>query len=144
MFSSPATVYSAAGNYAINGSGLTANFGNYVFAQAAGNATALTVTAPLVSPPNPTLVPTPTLLNLIVPTAQLVPVILPAPTNSFSSLLAPVNAIGLFQVTFAGIDSSFSSALASLAAPQQPSLAESSIFSSPTDQTSKYFAGAKP
>jgi filamentous hemagglutinin family protein len=144
LFSSPATVYSAAGNYAINGSGLTANFGNYVFAQAAGNATALTVTAPLVSPPNPTLVPTPTLLNLIVPTAQLVPVILPAPTNSFSSLLAPVNAIGLFQVTFAGIDSSFSSALASLAAPQQPSLAESSIFSSPTDQTSKYFAGAKP
>jgi hypothetical protein len=38
------------GSYAINGSGLTANAGNYVFVQALGNATALTIqpnTAPL-------------------------------------------------------------------------------------------------
>jgi filamentous hemagglutinin family protein len=37
---------SAAGSYAITGSGLTADNGNYVFVQAAGNATALTITAP--------------------------------------------------------------------------------------------------
>ncbi|MCH7345376.1 filamentous hemagglutinin N-terminal domain-containing protein, partial [Pelomonas sp. CA6] len=43
-FSSPATTASNVGSYAINGSGLTANNGNYVFAQAAGNASALSVT----------------------------------------------------------------------------------------------------
>ena len=42
-FSSPATPTSNVGLYAINGSGLTANNGNYVFAQAAANATALTI-----------------------------------------------------------------------------------------------------
>jgi len=41
-FSSAATSASNVGSYAINGSGLSA--GNYVFAQAAGNGTALTVT----------------------------------------------------------------------------------------------------
>ncbi len=41
---------SAAGRYAINGSGLTANNGNYVFVQASGNATALTITAPNTGP----------------------------------------------------------------------------------------------
>ncbi len=44
-FTSPATSSSNVGSYAINGSGLTANNGNYTFVQAAGNATALTVTA---------------------------------------------------------------------------------------------------
>src|SRR5579862_1083294 len=43
-FTSPATTSSPAGSYAINGSGLTANNNNYTFVQAAGNATALTVT----------------------------------------------------------------------------------------------------
>jgi filamentous hemagglutinin family protein len=42
-FTSPATTASNVGNYAINGSGLTANNGNYTFQQAAGNATALTI-----------------------------------------------------------------------------------------------------
>ncbi len=42
-FTSPATTASNAGNYAINGSGLTANNGNYTFQQAAGNATAFTI-----------------------------------------------------------------------------------------------------
>ena len=42
-FTSPAIPASKVGTYAINGSGLTANNGNYNFAQAAGNATALTV-----------------------------------------------------------------------------------------------------
>ncbi|MBT8584900.1 hypothetical protein G6694_09740, partial [Polynucleobacter paneuropaeus] len=32
------------GGYAINGSGLTANNGNYTFTQAAGNSSALTIT----------------------------------------------------------------------------------------------------
>jgi filamentous hemagglutinin family protein len=153
IFTTPATTTSSAGTYAIDGSGLTANYGNYVFTQAATNATALTVTAAVVAPtppptptptPNPTPLPTPTLLNLIVPTAQLVPIVLPAPTNSFSGLLQPVNVTGLFQVTLAGTDSSFSSSFASFAGPQQPPLAESSVFSSSTDKTSKYFAGAKP
>ena len=42
-FSSSATTGSNVGVYTINGSGLTANNGNYLFAQAAGNATALTI-----------------------------------------------------------------------------------------------------
>jgi len=43
IFSTSATSASNIGSYAINGSGLTANNGNYVFVQAAGNATALTI-----------------------------------------------------------------------------------------------------
>jgi len=42
-FASPATVTSPEGQYAINGSGLAANNGNYMFVQAPSNATALTV-----------------------------------------------------------------------------------------------------
>ncbi|MBM7131386.1 MBG domain-containing protein [Dyella mobilis] len=42
-FTTGATANSNVGNYAIDGSGLTANDGNYTFTQAAGNATALTV-----------------------------------------------------------------------------------------------------
>jgi filamentous hemagglutinin family protein len=48
VFSTLATGASGVGHYAIDGSGLTANDGNYVFVQAGGNATALTITpAPL-------------------------------------------------------------------------------------------------
>ncbi len=43
-FTTPAVATSNVGSYAINGSGLIANNGNYVFVQAAGNATALTIT----------------------------------------------------------------------------------------------------
>src|SRR5205823_1048608 len=43
-FSTTATTTSAPASYAITGSGLSANNGNYIFAQAAGNATALTIT----------------------------------------------------------------------------------------------------
>ncbi len=42
-WNSPATTASNAGAYAIDGAGLSANHGNYVFAQAPANATALTV-----------------------------------------------------------------------------------------------------
>jgi filamentous hemagglutinin family protein len=42
-FTTTATPTSNVGSYAINGSGLTANNGNYVFVQAPGNATALTI-----------------------------------------------------------------------------------------------------
>ncbi len=44
-FTTMATSSSGAASYAINGSGLTANNGNYTFVQAAGNATALTIGA---------------------------------------------------------------------------------------------------
>ena len=43
-FATPATVASNVGQYASNGAGLTANNGNYVFVQAAANATAFTIT----------------------------------------------------------------------------------------------------
>src|SRR5207244_1234991 len=49
-FNSPAAPASSPGTYAINGSGLAANFGNYVFVQAAGNATALTINAATLIP----------------------------------------------------------------------------------------------
>ena len=43
VFSTTATANSNVNSYAITGSGLTANNGNYVFVQAAGNSTALTI-----------------------------------------------------------------------------------------------------
>ena len=46
VFSTTATPASPPGSYAIDGSGLTANHDNYVFVQAAGNATALTLNGP--------------------------------------------------------------------------------------------------
>ena len=46
QFDTPATAASTPGTYGIFGSGLTANHGNYVFAQAPGNATALTLNPP--------------------------------------------------------------------------------------------------
>ncbi len=53
-FTTAATGSSNVGSYAIDGAGLTANGGNYVFAQAAANATALTINpAPLVVSANP-------------------------------------------------------------------------------------------
>jgi hypothetical protein len=54
-FGTAATSSSSVGSYAINGSGLTANNGNYTFVQAVGNALALTVTqgVPLVTWINP-------------------------------------------------------------------------------------------
>jgi hypothetical protein len=55
-WTTPATPGSLPGSYPIDGSGLTANSGNYVFAQAAGNATALTLDPappPIYTPPNP-------------------------------------------------------------------------------------------
>ncbi|NYF19424.1 filamentous hemagglutinin family protein [Xanthomonas sp. JAI131] len=48
-FATAATATSNVGNYAIDGSGLTANYGNYTFAQAAGNAAALTVNPALLT-----------------------------------------------------------------------------------------------
>jgi hypothetical protein len=42
-FTTLATTQSTAGKYAVNGDGLTANDGDYIFVQAAGNAQALTV-----------------------------------------------------------------------------------------------------
>ena len=48
-FATGATATSNVGNYAIDGSGLTANNGNYTFAQAAGNAAALTVSPALLT-----------------------------------------------------------------------------------------------
>jgi autotransporter-associated beta strand protein len=49
-FTSPATTTSAPGSYAIDGGGLTANFGNYIFVQGVNNATALTVGPATVTP----------------------------------------------------------------------------------------------
>jgi filamentous hemagglutinin family protein len=48
-FTSPATSSSNVGSYAINGSGLTANNGNYLFTQAAGNTSAFTITTALLT-----------------------------------------------------------------------------------------------
>ena len=48
-FTTPATQTSNVGTYAIDGSGLTANNGKYMFEQAPGNATALTITPALLT-----------------------------------------------------------------------------------------------
>jgi trimeric autotransporter adhesin len=49
LFSTAATSSSNVGSYAVTGSGLTADNGNYIFAQAAGNATALSITPAIVN-----------------------------------------------------------------------------------------------
>ena len=53
IWTTTATLVSPVGSYPIDGSGLTANFGNYVFVQAAGNATALSVGTALPNNLNP-------------------------------------------------------------------------------------------
>src|SRR5262249_48752108 len=52
QWDTPATAASTPGTYGIFGSGLTANFGNYVFAQAPGNSTALTLNPAPANPPS--------------------------------------------------------------------------------------------
>jgi MBG domain-containing protein len=65
QFTTPATDLSPPGTYPINGSGLTADFGNYVFVQAASNATALTLDPAALPPPNVApSTPTPTNVNI--------------------------------------------------------------------------------
>lgn len=49
LFTTSATSTNNAGNYLISGSGLTANNGNYIFTQALGNNTALTISPPVSS-----------------------------------------------------------------------------------------------
>lgn len=153
LFSSPAGLSSAPGTYAINGSGLTANYGDYVFVQAAGNASALVVTPAVVTAPLPTPTPAPvpapmpspitvplptsTLLNLIVPTNPLIPPFLPAPTtDSFGILLQPTNASGLFEMDLSELTNGLSL--------QQPSLSEACIPCGADKRTAQYWAGAKP
>lgn len=51
-FTTPATASSPVGQYPINGGGLSANNGNYVFVQAAGNLTALTIVRAVQAPLN--------------------------------------------------------------------------------------------
>ncbi len=66
LFSSPATIASPPGSYAINGSGLAANFGNYIFTQAPGNASAITITAAATPIPTPAPTPTPSPTTLTI------------------------------------------------------------------------------
>ncbi|MDR3478349.1 MAG: MBG domain-containing protein, partial [Gammaproteobacteria bacterium] len=80
-FITAATVSSNAGQYAINGSGLTANLGNYIFTQAAKNASALTINP--VSPPIPNpkpIPPVPAPINI--PRSVIVSVISQAPNHN--------------------------------------------------------------
>jgi len=57
QFTSPATTASPVGRYAIDGSGLTANNGDYIFIQSPFNSTALTIEIPIpINPPgNPSI-----------------------------------------------------------------------------------------
>jgi filamentous hemagglutinin family protein len=120
-FTTLPTAASSEGSYAIDGAGLTADHGNYIFTQAVTNTVSL---------------PTPEILNLIVSTQPLLPVLLPDAGNSFASVLEPVNAIGRFQVDISNLGNSF--------ALPQPPLTESSPLSGTEGKKSKYVAGAKP
>lgn len=62
-FLTPATSSSAVGIYLINGSGLTANSGNYLFSQMGSNSTAFSIT-PSIQPTPVPIIPTPTLPSL--------------------------------------------------------------------------------
>jgi hypothetical protein len=55
LWTTAASPFSGPGTYAIDGSGLTANSGNYVFEQSAGNASALTIIAGTSSLPRPVI-----------------------------------------------------------------------------------------
>jgi len=68
-FTSAATSTSNVGSYSINGSGLTANNGNYLFTQAAGNSSAFTITqaTPIPNTPTPPVIVAPIVTNNILP-----------------------------------------------------------------------------
>ena len=95
LFSSPATISSQPGHYAINGSGLTANFGNYIFTQASGNASALTITASATPGPTPTPgrppAPQPSPFRSI--TALILPARLPSLTATYTG--AALNGVNI-------------------------------------------------
>lgn len=99
-WSTLATSTSAAGIYAILGAGLTANNANYLFAQAPGNATALTVNTPVatVNTPAPTAnTPAPT-VNTPAPTATVGMTYLP-------DVVTPANPMGAGNRGATGIGS---------------------------------------
>ena len=83
-WTTPATSTSPQGFYPIDGSGLTANHGNYVFVQAAGNATALQIGHPLPNNTGP---------STFTPPQQ------PPPTNTVN-IPSPNTGNNLFHVSF--------------------------------------------
>jgi hypothetical protein len=90
LWTTNATVASAPGSYAIDGGGLTS--GNYVFTQAAGNATALTV-GPAIAPPPAVAFTTPSSV------AWLESTVLGDSGNGTSATFNPPNIWGGFSQT---------------------------------------------
>jgi hypothetical protein len=80
---SPATTASNPGAYAIDGSGLISNNGNYVFAQAIGNASAFSITPAPVVVVAPVVVPPP----VVAPAA---PAVAPAATSVVVTTALPI------------------------------------------------------
>ena len=96
-FTSPATSSSNPGIYAINGSGLTANNGNYIFTQATGNAVAFTITPSTIIPVSVVIAPSIVTNILPVPPLALIADILNPSTNR-NNYIAP-DSTGLIAVT---------------------------------------------
>jgi filamentous hemagglutinin family protein len=154
-FNSPATTTTNIGSAAIDGSGLAANNGNYIFMQAAGNASALTVllaavtTPPMPSPPTIAIPP-----NILPTQASIVPPQIPLllavdESGSEANFLTPVNSLGLFQIdtlnTGASADSnnSFGASFPGFDTQTTP-FAQYSFFTSTNDKPETFVAGAKP
>ena len=86
-FTTAANTSSPAGSYAISGSGLVANYGDYLFVQAAGNATALTIEATTATPQTQAPAPTPT------PTPTPSPAPTPTPASVASAVTQAISSI---------------------------------------------------
>ena len=113
-FTTPATAASNVGPYAIDGSGLTADYGNYVFVQAAGNATALIVNPnPAPEPPVLTALPQP------MPADGGDDMLLPVAGNGFGSLPSIISASDFAGVTVAPDGLLLSTGLPLVVGPEQ-------------------------
>ncbi|HSW93230.1 MAG TPA: MBG domain-containing protein [Gammaproteobacteria bacterium] len=89
VFDTTATPVSTAGYYPITGSGLSANFGNYVFTQAASNATALTINPVTPVPPPP--VPSPSVPSSVVPSLAVPLSVVPDKSSIVNVMISSMN-----------------------------------------------------
>jgi len=124
LFTSPAGVTSAAGTYAIKGSGLTADYGDYIFTQAAGNASALTIKEAVGPTPTPTPTPTPKPTPTPTPKPTVLTVVIGNATNLQNS--KPTFTAAYTGAAIQGLD--IASILSGLTFTVTPSLAGPGIY----------------
>ncbi len=124
------------GEYAVNGSGLTANNNNYVFVEASGNATALTI-IPSIIPPTPPIVIPQVVANVITPFQNGNQIVA---TNSESTNVSIINN-SLAENTMSNVNVARETANAIQKSASIPSSENSLISASLTGDLSQFYRG---